>query len=82
MISAQTQSSQQVGTMHSRKDVIEITRRLHKIKRRLLLNIAIKNEEAARANGQESRYAKSTCACNDDDNNTLSVGLSHVPCRD
>ena len=50
----------------SKSEVIEITRRLHKIKRRLLLNAANRHDSSASGddgNQMKSVYTKSTCAC-------------------
>ncbi len=62
---------EQTKKNHNRGDIIEITRRLHKIKRRLLLEAAAAQNVSieGRVDGSTSRsvYTKLTCNCRDDD---------------
>lgn len=58
---------------HNHRDVMEITRRLHKIKRRLLLQVAHKQDSGEGRDETGSIYTKTTCnCCEDNDSSHLS----------
>mmetsp|Transcript_15237 Transcript_15237/g.18545 ORF Transcript_15237/g.18545 Transcript_15237/m.18545 type:complete len:115 (+) Transcript_15237:92-436(+) len=63
---AHYQYPKQIASVADQRGVMEISRRLHKIKRRLLLNVAAEQNRIKENNKETSIYSKIACSCRDD----------------